>query len=302
MSVLCVGQIVADVVVRPVDHLPSPGTADLVDSLDLAAGGCAANTACVLAKLGAKTRLAGAVGNDGLGEAALGRISACGVDVSGVARLADVPTSACTVLVASNGERSFFYRNGANERLYWELVEGCLAARPDFVHVGGAMKLLELNLKKLLSAARSPGCRTSLDTDWDPRGLWMKTLGDVLPHVDYLLTNQEEGQCLTGETEPVKIGKSLLARGPQAVVVKRGEKGAWLVTGSMDRAFGAMKVNVVDTTCAGDSFAAGFLAGLAEGWPLERAVLLGNAAGALCTTQLSHYGVVSKEETLEFMK
>ena len=56
---------------------------------------------------------------------------------------------------------------------------------------------------------------------------------------------------------------------------------------------------VLDTTCAGDAFAAGFLAGLSEGWPVERSVMFGNAAGALCTTQPSHYGVVSREETLK---
>src|SRR5208283_1130717 len=71
MYILCVGQLVADVVVRPVDALPYPGRTDLVKDLQINSGGCAANTAAVLAKLGAEVRLAALIGQDVLGEAAL---------------------------------------------------------------------------------------------------------------------------------------------------------------------------------------------------------------------------------------
>ena len=72
MSVLCVGQLVADVVVRPVDGIPRSGTANAVEDLQLVAGGCAANAACVLAKLGVKTALAAAAGRDALGDVSEG--------------------------------------------------------------------------------------------------------------------------------------------------------------------------------------------------------------------------------------
>ena len=85
-SVLCVGQLVADVVVRPVDSLPVPGRTSLVEELELVAGGCAANTACVLGKLGADTRVGGLAGRDPMGDLVLGEIARCGVDVSGLRR------------------------------------------------------------------------------------------------------------------------------------------------------------------------------------------------------------------------
>lgn len=300
-SVLCIGQLVADIVVRPVNRLPQPGTTELVDDLQLAAGGCAANTACVLAKLGVKTALAGAVGRDDLGDAVLARVSASGVDVSGVVRYPDVATSSVIVLVDEHGERSFLYRNGANERFSREAMAADLFGTARFVHVGGAMKLLQIDLETLLATARSTGCITSLDTDWDPKGLWMATLTGSLSHLDYLVTNEDEGRCLTGQEDPIAIGRSLLARGPRAVVVKRGALGAVAVANGLVKEVPAFKVAVLDTTCAGDAFAAGFLAGLAEGWGLEQAVTFGNAAGALCTTQVSHYGVVSREDTMRFM-
>jgi sugar/nucleoside kinase (ribokinase family) len=275
MSVLCVGQLVADIVVRPVDGLPRSGTADAVEDLQLVAGGCAANTACVLAS--------------------------CGVDVGPVVRLDGAPTSAVIVLVATDGERSFLYRPGATEQLSRDCLKEQILDEVRFVHIGGAMKLPRLDLKGLLEAARGKGCATSLDTDWDPRGSWMATLKDVLPSVDVLLTNEDEGRMLTRRDDPEEMGKSLLAAGTGVVVVKRGDKGALLVTPESTRDVPAFPVKVLDTTCAGDAFAAGFLAALAEGTTLEDAVRYGNAAGALCTTDVSHRGVVSAARTKAFM-
>ena len=301
MSVLCVGQLVADVVVRPVDGLPRAGTADAVEDLQLVAGGCAANAACVLAKLGVRTALAAAAGRDALGDAVLSMVAASGVDVKPVARLEGVPTSAVIVLVASDGERSFLYRPGATEQLSRDTVPEQLLDEMRFVHIGGAMKLPRLDLKKFLAVARSKGCATCLDTDWDPRGSWMATLKDALPFVDYLLTNEEEGRMLTRRDAPEEIGKSLLATGPKVVVVKQGHKGALLVTHGMARVVPAFPVAVLDTTCAGDAFAGGFLAALAEGRTLEDSVRHGNAAGALCVTDVSHRGVVSAAHMKAFM-
>jgi sugar/nucleoside kinase (ribokinase family) len=98
---------------------------------------------------------------------------------------------------------------------------------------------------------------------------------------------------LTGLADPPAAGRALLALGPRVVLIKRGELGAVLLTGTDMEDFPAYKAPVRDTTCAGDSFAAGFLRGICAGLPLEESVRLGNAAGALCTTQISHRGIVS---------
>jgi sugar/nucleoside kinase (ribokinase family) len=293
---------VADVVIRPVDRLPPLGTTSPVQDLRIVSGGCAANTACVLAKLAVPTAVAGLIGQDLFGEAVLTDLQAAGVDISALLRRPDAQTSAVIVVVNSDGERSFLYRQGGNEAMANGMIsDGCLA-QARFVHVGGAMKLLSLNLCELLQKARAGGCVTSLDTDWDTRGSWMRQLAPALPHVDYLLTNEEEGAMLTGCRGADSIADHLLSLGPRVVIVKCGHRGAFLASRDVQKQIAPFRVNVVDTTCAGDGFAGGFLCGLRRGWDVEKATRFANAVGALCTTEISHWGVVSFQKTQEFME
>jgi sugar/nucleoside kinase (ribokinase family) len=290
---LCIGQIVADIVVRPVDGLPAGGTTVGVQQLQVVAGGCAANTACVLAKLGSPTALAGLVGQDSIATAILADIASCGVDVSHVAHSQSTPTSAVIVAVASDGQRSFLYRNGGNEALGPGHVPDSLLAQARHVHIGGGLKLLSLDLGEVFARARKAGCTTSLDTDWDSNGNWRRRLEPAMEHLDYLFTNEEEGAMLTGRHDAGNIARALLDGGARAVVVKRGAKGSLLLTADGPREFDPYEVRVVDTTCAGDTFVAGFLHALGAGWDLDRCMHLGNAAGALCTTAISHLAVTS---------
>ncbi len=300
--ILCVGQLVADIVVRPAGRLPVPGRTELVEQLELLAGGCAANTAAVLAKLGATVRLAGLLGQDALGDAVLADLGACGVGLETVKRSGDAPTSAAIVLVSDNGERSFFYRNGGNELLANSHVADLMLKTAGLVHVGGALKLLNLDLAELMGRAKTLGCTTSLDTDWDVHGNWMRKLDAALSRIDYLMTNEEEAAQLTGKEAPAAAAADLLARGPHAVVIKRGSQGALLATSGGFTHYPAFCVEVQDTTCAGDSFAAGFLLGVSQNLPLEEALMLGNAAGALCTTQLSHRGITCLKDLRQLIK
>jgi sugar/nucleoside kinase (ribokinase family) len=295
MSILCVGQLVADIVVRPVNALPFPGRTTAVEELDILSGGCAANTAAVLAKLGSDARLAALIGRDAFGDAALADQVAAGVNVDAVTRQSDVPTSVAIVLVDSQGQRSFYYRAGSLEAMANRHVSEAVLRSVRIVHVGGAMKMLRLDLAELMGRAKSFGCLTSLDTDWDIYGNWMRKLEGALPKIDYLITNEEEAVMLAGRDDPREAARALLACGPKAVAVKRGERGAMLATAGGLADFAAYRVTVRDTTCAGDAFAAGFLLGVSLGRPLEESMRLGNAAGALCTTQVSHRGVTSLE-------
>ncbi|MFI5387382.1 MAG: carbohydrate kinase family protein [Fimbriimonadales bacterium] len=294
-KILCVGQIVADVVVRPVDALPAPGTLAMVEDLRLVPGGCACNTAAVLAKLGASVHIAGLVGDDAIGEAIIAQVVQYGVDVHFVRRSKDVPTSSVIVVVPSDGRQCFLYCVGGTEKFDASMVPTDHFDSFGYVHIGGAMKLANLNLAHVMRDAQAAGCVTSLDTDWDPSGRWMSIIEPALPHLDYLITNDQEGQALTGLSDPAEIGRRLLFMGPGAVVVKLGENGSLLVDSDGVQRFPGVKVDVLDTTCAGDSFIAGLLFGLSSGRSLSDSMRLGNAAGALCTTQLSHFAIDSLE-------
>ncbi len=283
----------ADVVVRSVDALPARGATDLVDELQILAGGCAANTAAVLSKLGAKVRLAALIGRDSLGDVALANLRDTGVDLDPVLRDDSVPTSGAIVLIHRSGDRSFFYRHGGNERLANHHVPDHVLASASIVHVGGALKLLELDLAALFARAKSNGSITSIDTDWDTNGLWMKRLRDALPHTDYLFTNEDEAGMIVGINDSAQAGHALLACGANAVIIKRGAHGAMFLSKAQEFSSPAFPVEVLDSTCAGDSFVAGFLRGVSLDLPLAETMRLANAAGALSTTQLSHHGVVS---------
>ncbi|HSQ79221.1 MAG TPA: carbohydrate kinase family protein [Candidatus Bathyarchaeia archaeon] len=295
MSIVCVGQLVADIVVRPVEALPFPGRTTPVEELDLLSGGCAANTAAVLAKLGADARLVALIGRDALGEAALADQVRAGVNVDAVSRDEGVPTSVAIVLVDGAGQRSFYYRAGSLEAMANRHVPDHVLSPARVVHVGGAMKMLNLDLAELMGRAKSLGALTSLDTDWDIYGNWMRLLEKALPKIDFLLTNEEEAAELAGKKDPADAARVLLTYGPKAVAVKRGEKGSLLATKDGVSEFPAYRVEVRDTTCAGDAFVAGFLLGASSCRPLGECMRLGNAAGALCTTMISHRGVASLE-------
>ena len=85
-EVICVGNLVADAVARPVLELPEKGKLTLVDDLQLHSGGCAANTGAALAKLGISTSVVGKVGEDGFGDFLVQALSKVGLDVTGISR------------------------------------------------------------------------------------------------------------------------------------------------------------------------------------------------------------------------
>jgi sugar/nucleoside kinase (ribokinase family) len=298
MGILCVGQIVADVVVRPIDRLPYPGRLEVVEDFELVPGGCACNTACVLAKIGARVSIVGLIGEDALGRAILGPVAETGVDIGLVRKSSDVRTSAVVVLVAGDGQRSFFYRRGGNEAFTADMVPDAALAGNGIIHVGGAMKLEGLDVASLLGRAKGLGCVTSLDTDWALAGRWLEHAGPAMTFIDHLITNEEEGERLSGRTGAEAIAGALLAMGPPNVVVKMGERGSLYASRAGTSRYPAFPVKVVDTTCAGDSFAAGYLLGITRGLGAEERMALGNAAGALCATAVSHRGVESLDRTI----
>jgi sugar/nucleoside kinase (ribokinase family) len=301
MSILCIGQVVADIVVRPVDGLPAPGQTDPVQELQLLSGGCAANTAAVLSKMGAMAQIVAVVGREPLSDAVLADLRAAGVLLDAVVRDDVTHTSAAIVLIGGTGERSFFYRNGGNELLANRHISDDVLKTARIVHIGGALKLTNLDLAELMRRAKSFGCATSLDTDWDVNGNWMRRIEHAMSYIDYFLTNQEEAAMLTGKDDFRESAGNLLARGPKAVVIKRGACGSLLATRDGMTEFPAYRVPVFDTTCAGDSFVAGFLYGVRNGRSLDDSVRLGNAAGALCTTQISHRAITSMKDVLGLM-
>ena len=298
---VCLGILVADVVARPVDVVPEPGTLSLVDELTVRGGGGALNTSTALSRWGLRTAAAGKVGSDPLGDFVLSVLDSRGVDRAGVLQDPRVPTSATVVLVDSGGERTFLHLPGANGsvtagELDTEVVFGgrCLL-------VTGALVMPALDgepTAAILAEAKTRGVLTALDTVYDSTGRWERVL-PALPHVDLFMPGLAEGQAISGEEEPSAVADRLRARGVRTVALKMGERGCYVAGDGFEAQVDPVRVRPVDGTGAGDAFIAGMLYGALAAWPLARSVRLANAAGALATTALgAAEGIRTLEETM----
>lgn len=293
--VVVAGDANVDLVLRG-DVVPRFGQAEqLADSGDLVLGGSASIAAAGVAHLGVPTSLVARVGADPFGTFTLDALRGCGVDVGAVEVAHDEPTG-LSVILSTPRDRAILTVPGTIPTLTGERVSEVLdGARPGLLHV--ASYFLQPGLARalpgVLARAREQGWTTSLDTNWDPDEQWAG-LDEVLPHLDLLLPNRNELRAIAGALgEPahpddglddVELAARVARRGPR-VVVKDGADGGWSVgaDGDVVRAPG-VTVDVVDTTGAGDSFDAGYLAALAHGVPDEETrVRWATVAGSLST-------------------
>jgi sugar/nucleoside kinase (ribokinase family) len=285
-AVLCAGIIVADAIASPVDDMPERGRLALVESVQLATGGCALSTASALARLGVPTALCGCVGDDLFGDVLVREARSRGLD-TGAVRVSEELTSASVVLDASDGERTFLHNPGASGALTASDVQAALERlRPRWLHIGGALVLPRLDgvpLAALLEAARAGGVVTSLDPVHDATGRWDR-LHPSLPHLDVICPNLDEARGISGRDSPESCATWLRERGVARVAIKLGRDGAFAMDAGTAEHVLPLAVEAVDETGAGDAFAAGLVHGLLAYWPLARAVRLANAVGAVSTT------------------
>ena len=305
--VVCLGIMVADVVGRPLRSVPDPGRLVLVDEMSLHTGGCAINTATALVRLGIPVEVVGKVGADPFGDFLLDALAERGIGNHGVKRDPEAGTSATMVMVEPDGERRFVHYIGANARLKLEDVEFEMIGTASILHIAGALVMPGIDgepTAELLRKARESGLNTFLDTVWDDTGRWMQVLGPCLPYLDYFIPSLPEAQALTGFEDPYSAGKALLDKGVGTTGIKMGADGCLVLTSEGERLrLPAYDVIALDATGAGDAFAAGFIAGVWQGWPLEKTARLANAVGALSVTGLgASGGVTILEKTLEFME
>lgn len=278
--VLVVGDANVDLVLSG-DVVPRFGQVEqLLDRADVVLGGSAAIAACGLARLGVPTTLAAVVGNDDFGRVALRALADAGVDTSAVRVDAVLPTGLSVILSAPD-DRAILTLPGSIPTLRTDdVLTAAERCDPRWVHVASPFLMPEFTagLPGLLGALRGRGrdLRVSLDTNWDPSGDWRGVTG-ALPAVDVLLPNRTELDALSAVAD-------LSAAGVR-VVVKDGAAGGW--SAGLDGvrvSVPGLSLDVVDTTGAGDSFDAGYLAAIAHGVPDDRTRLRwATVAGSLST-------------------
>ncbi|ATG50085.1 hypothetical protein CFK38_00035 [Brachybacterium vulturis] len=272
-----IGNANLDIIVHRARSFPPAGTEQIVPTIEVRLGGSAAIAAQRAAQLGLPTRLVAKVGDDPTGQMVRDLAGADGLDLDLITD--DAHDSGLTVVAEDQDhERSFLSSLGAMGRLVPEDVPAeALEAR--FVLFSGYFLLPGLQgaaTGRLLSEARSHGAVTAVDTG-HPDGGWSEQkrrelMEHVLPHTDLFLPNESELIGLAGIDDVERAAQHLAARSGVTVVAKLAADGALLCTdGHIIRA-DAPQVEAVDTTGAGDSFNAAFLAALHRGQSNEAAL------------------------------
>ncbi|MFJ3894800.1 carbohydrate kinase family protein [Streptomyces sp. NPDC090083] len=293
-DLLVIGDANPDVVIGPLDTPLAFGQREqLVPSGTLTVGGSGAIVACGAARLGLRVAFAGRVGDDDAGRYMRDRLDALGVDTEALT-LDPHRSTPLTVVLTRGDDRAILTAPGTLAATTADDVPPALPAAARHVHSASyfLMPHLATALPDLLRTARRHGATTSVDTNDDPSGRWEGAgLAAILAHTDYLLPNAAEARRLTAAagalspaevTDPAEAAARLAARGP-VTVVKNGADGALCHDGERLLTTRGIRVEPVDAVGAGDSFDAGFIAGLLNGMPLSDTLRLAAVCGALST-------------------
>lgn len=283
--ILVIGSLNMDFVVRT-ESLPLPGETVKGRDFSTIPGGKGANQAVAAARLGGRVRMVGRVGQDGFGPTLVEGLSSAGVDASQVRPTAGVATGVALILVERRGQNQITIAAGANDRLEAADLE------PAFRDFSEGIVLLQLESpRQTVEAAAGLARRQEATTILDPAPA-AALPPRLLRNLDFLTPNETEALLLLGEPpgeirleEAPALGRRLLELGPDTVVLKLGDKGAWAVNRRLSRHFPAYSVTAADATAAGDTFNGALAVGLAEGGSLPQAIGFANAAAALSVTR-----------------
>lgn len=280
---LAAGIVVADHVCAPVDHLPVPGELVTTSRLDLTIGGCAANVATDLAKLGLKVGVVGKVGDDIFGRFVREKLEAAHVDCGHLTCTTTAETSGTLIINTRGEDRRFIHSVGANAEFTGLEITPELIRSARSLYVGGFCLFDTLTADNIAAAfrvAREAGVPTLLDVVIPGPGDYLPMLEPVLPWTDIFLPNSDEGRTILGIDDSLEQSAAFRQLGASTVVVTCGNDGAVLTCAESTCRAGTYPVEFVDGTGGGDAFAAGYIHGLLTAAAPQECLKYGSALGA----------------------
>ncbi len=282
VDVVCIGAHVLDVIGGPVDEMPGPNRAVLVDEIGITVAGTAGGVAVDLARHGLSVATIGVVGDDVAGRLMASMMGEQGIDTTGLRIHPTLQTSMSMHAIGLDGERRPIHIVGANRSIEAADLTGVAAAGPRAVHFGGLDVMPQLwdAAPDLIASWRRAGAIVTLDLlgraapstlDW----------GAVLRDVDWFLPNDGQLVQISGAATPLDGAKWALDHGVGHIVVTLGADGALVATGTHDVVVvPARDVEVRDTTGCGDAVVGGLLVALLAGLDDATAVDLAVVAGS----------------------
>jgi len=263
-----------------------PHVDNLHAGFDLQLGGVGANVAVALRKCGVRVQIAGCAGRDWLGDFAMDALARQGVDTTFVARV-EGTTGLVVIPVDPDGQRTILGARGVNDLVPPGDIEPWLAGAAAIHLVGYTLLSAQTAALPLqiARAARQRGIHVCFDPAPGPCKLAPDAVRAVAEVSDALLVGLGEAETLTGLRGAQAL--ATIARiGAGEVILKRGEGGSQFYQADRWWAMPPFPVFAVDSTGAGDGFAAGFLFGKLRKWGTADCVLMGNAMGAVASLRL----------------
>jgi sugar/nucleoside kinase (ribokinase family) len=305
-DVLCAGIVVADHVSSPISHLPAEGELVLADRLVLTIGGCAANVAIDLVKLGVSAAVVGRVGGDVFGRIVADMLRESRVDVSALQISPELETSQTLIVNVAGQDRRFIHTFGANAALRAADVPLERVATSRVLYLGGYFLMAGMQQDELIpvfDAARRAGAKTVLDVVTPGPADYLPRLEKILPYVDVFLPNDHEAELILGEKDALLQAESFHQMGARTVIITKGDRGSVLVADGVRLRAESYRMPFVDGTGGGDAFAAGYIDGLLRGLDEEGCLRIGSAVGASCVRAIgTTTGVFTRPELEAFVR
>lgn len=277
-------------------------------------GGCEANLAIGLSRLGHQSGWISKVGDDEFGKGMVSFIRGEGVDTSFVKTDSEAPTGIYfKELRREDDVRVYYYRKGsAASRLTPDDLDEAYIAQAKYLFISGITPALSDSCYETIMESIRLAKKNGLQVVFDPnlrRKLWSeekarKVLLEIAAKSDIILPGIAEGEFLFGVDAPELIAEQFIELGAALVVLKLGADGAFYMTKEQESKYvpGFYVENVVDPVGAGDGFDAGFLSGLLDGLSLYEATRRANAVGAMVTMiNGDSEGVPDKQDLEQFI-
>ena len=296
--VLTVGHILTDLRIL-VDDFATPDRESKILGISRGLGGSAANVAVGIVRLGGSARIIGKIGMDGFGRLAVEELLKKKVDISGLKIDLLGETGFSIILINKKGEVIFYGRKGSADKLELNDINEGVFKNINFIHIAS----LSPNITKEISAMAK---KHKIIVTYDPGRVIVKegwvNLKNVFEYIDILLVNSKEALCLSMEENIQDALDFFIKKVDCDVIVKLGSKGAYVIKNKKSTYIHPYNVKGVDTTGAGDAFAAGLITRLSETHDLVEAAKFGNAVAALKIQRLGAQEIPTRQEVEEFLR
>lgn len=286
-KIFVVGSLNSDLVIHA-PYMPVGGETLMGSDFATNNGGKGANQACACAKLGGEIYMCGCVGNDAFGQGLIDSLSKDGVHTDFIRKIDNVPTGVA-VIVITKGENRIILDSGANAHLTEgdidKMLESATQGDIYLTQLENPIPVIGYGLKK----AKEKGLFVVLNPA--PANT---AITEYLQYVDLITPNETELEILGGRD-------ALSSYGIKTIITTLGSKGYEIYTQGEAKRYPCIKVDVVDTTAAGDTACGGLCAMLSKGESIENAIAFGSKAASIaCSRHGAQKSVPTLDEVINY--